>query len=119
MVNKRCLSVFGLVCALALVRVAAPIAAASDLRVADAAMHGDLAAVRALLAQGADVNGAEGDGMTALHWAAEQGDDKLAALLLEHRAQPAALTRIGQHTPLHVAAKGGHAGVVRALLDAK
>ena len=27
-----------------------------------------------LLQQGADVNGAQGDGMTALHWAAEHGD---------------------------------------------
>ena len=41
--------------------------------VADAAMKGDLAAVKALLKEGADVNAARGDGMSALHWAAERG----------------------------------------------
>ena len=38
--------------------------------VADAAMAKDAAAVRQLLKEGADVNAAQGDGMTALHWAA-------------------------------------------------
>ena len=47
-------------------------------RVADAAMQGDVAAVRASLQQGADVNAAQGDGMTALHWAAERGNGELA-----------------------------------------
>ena len=46
-------------------------------RVADAAMRGDVAAVATLLQQGADVNAAQGDGMTALHWAAERGDREL------------------------------------------
>src|SRR5262245_35321047 len=40
-----------------------------DTRVADAAMNGDLAGLRSLLKQGVDVNAAQGDGMTALHWA--------------------------------------------------
>ena len=39
-------------------------------------------AVRALLKQGVDVNAAQGDGMTALHWAARQGDVELAQMLL-------------------------------------
>ncbi len=38
--------------------------------VADAAMRGDANAVKSLLEQGADVNAPQGDGMTALHWAA-------------------------------------------------
>ena len=42
--------------------------------VADAAMRGDRAAVRTLLKQGADANAGRGDGMTALHFAAERGD---------------------------------------------
>jgi ankyrin repeat protein len=41
--------------------------------VADAASRGDKASVRALLAQHADVNAAEADGATALHWAAFRG----------------------------------------------
>ncbi|NIP80977.1 MAG: hypothetical protein GWM90_17875, partial [Gemmatimonadetes bacterium] len=55
---------------------------------ADAAMRGDVEAVRALLAEGADVNAAQGDGMTALHWAAERGDPDLAVLLIEASADP-------------------------------
>src|SRR5262245_6114335 len=43
------------------------LAAADDVRVANAAMKGDKEAVRALLKQAADVNAAQGDGMTALH----------------------------------------------------
>src|SRR5262245_46595914 len=37
-------------------------------KLADAVMKGDKAAVRALLAQKADVNAAQVDGATALHW---------------------------------------------------
>ena len=81
-------------------------------------MRGDGAAVRALLDKGADVNVAKGDGMTALHWAAERGDGDLTSLLLKSGANVSAATRIGRHTPLHVAAKGGFAPVVRALVAA-
>jgi ankyrin repeat protein len=72
-----------------------------------------------LLQQGADVNGAQGDGMTALHWAVEHGDQQLTRLLLEGGANPAAETRIGRHTPLHVAASGGYPIVVRMLVGAR
>jgi ankyrin repeat protein len=101
-----------------LISIAAPIARAGDSRVADATMRRDVAAVKALLGQGADVNGAQGDGMTALHWAADQGDEALTELLLASGATPAASTRIGRYVPLHLAAKGGYAGVVRRLLAA-
>jgi ankyrin repeat protein len=67
--------------------------------------------------QRADVNAAAGDGMTALHRAAESGDHELAASLLKAGASPVAKTRIGAHTPLHVAAKGGYPLVVRLLLE--
>ena len=39
--------------------------------VADAAENGDIALTKQLLKEGAEVNEAQGDGMTALHWAAE------------------------------------------------
>jgi ankyrin repeat protein len=94
-------------------------AAPTGSSVADAAMRGDVTAIRASLQQGADVNAAQGDGMTALHWAAELGNEELAQVLLESGANASAVTRIGRHTPLHVAAKGGHASVVRLLADAK
>ena len=81
----------------------ASVGAASNAPVADAAKRGDRDAVRALLKDGADVNAAHGDGMSALHWAAERGDAELASLLLYGGANVAAVTRIGQYTPLHVA----------------
>jgi ankyrin repeat protein len=93
-------------------------AAASDSPVADAAMRGDRDAVRALLKQGADVSAAQGDGMTALHWAAQRGDSELAAMLIYGGANAGAVTRIGQYTPLHLAAGAGNPGVVDALLKA-
>ncbi|MGE0863065.1 MAG: ankyrin repeat domain-containing protein [Vicinamibacterales bacterium] len=86
--------------------------------VADAAMRGDKAAVRDLLKQGADVNGAQGDGMSALHWAAERGDAELADMLIYAGANIAAVTRIGQYTPLHLAAKSGSAPLTQALIKA-
>lgn len=89
-----------------------------DSPVADAAMRGDVEAVRRLLRQGADVNAAQGDGMTALHWAAERGDAELAEMLVYAGANVEAGTRIGSYTPLHVAARGGSAVVVQGLLDA-
>ena len=87
--------------------------------VAEAAMRGDGATVRALVASGADVNVAQGDGMTALHWAANRGDSTMAVVLLRAKARLSATTRIGGYTPLHVASQSGAAGVVRALLAAK
>lgn len=99
-----------------LVLASAPMARARDARVADAAMQGDVAAVRTLLSQGADVNGALGDGMTALHWAADHDDVELTGLLLKAGADAKAGTRIGLHTPLHVAAAKGSSRVARALL---
>ena len=91
----------------------------ADTRVADASMRGDTAAVRTLLKEGAGVNAPGGDGMTALHWAAQHGDHALAALIVKAGGDVTAGTRIGRHTPLHVAAKGGHDRVVRLLIEAK
>ena len=45
-------------------------AATGDTRLSEAAMAGDKNTVRTLLQQKVDVNAAQGDGTTALHWAA-------------------------------------------------
>ena len=90
----------------------------SDAPVAAAAARGDLEAVRRLLREGADVNAPQGDGMTALHWAAEHGDAELADVLLYAGARVDAGTRIGHYTPLHLASRGARATVVEVLLDA-
>ena len=89
-----------------------------DSPVADAAMRGDAATVRQLLAEGADVNAAQNDGMTALHWASERGDEGIVNTLLYAGANTAAVTRLGDYTPLHLAARVGHASIVATLLDA-
>jgi uncharacterized protein len=86
--------------------------------VADAAERGDVAAVKKAIAGGADVNAAQGDGMTALHWAADRGDTALANALLHAHANLKAVTRIGGYTPLQVASKAGNGDVVVALVKA-
>ncbi|HUU34035.1 MAG TPA: ankyrin repeat domain-containing protein [Vicinamibacterales bacterium] len=84
--------------------------------VADAAMRRDVPAVRALVRAGADVNGAQGDGMTALHWAATHGDTDLTHVLLYAGANVKATSRLGRYTPLHLASESGFGPVVTALL---
>ncbi len=81
-------------------------------------MRGDRDLLRELLRLGADVNAAQGDGMTALHWAAERGDRDAAEMLLVAGANPEAVTRIGKYTPLHLASKSGSASIVARLIDA-
>ena len=90
----------------------------ADSPVADAAMNGDIEAVRALLKDGADVNAAQGDGMTALHWAAEAGDVEMVGILLYAGAHVRGVTRLGDYTPLHLASKAGTHQVVARLLEA-
>jgi ankyrin repeat protein len=81
-------------------------------------MKGDAATVRALLKQGSDVNAAQGDGMTALHWAAIKNDAALAQVLLYAGANVRATTRINGYTPLFLASQYGYAEVMATLLDA-
>jgi len=85
--------------------------------VADAAMRGDVEQVRSLLRTGEDVNAAQGDGMTALHWAANNGDAEMAEMLLYAGAHVGAVTRLGDYTPLHMASRGGRLDVARLLLE--
>jgi ankyrin repeat protein len=95
---------------------AAVINAQSSAQVAGAAQNDDREAVRALLKKGLDVNEAQGDGTTALHWAAMKGDAEMARMLIVAGANVRATTRLGSYTPLYLAAKGGYSDVVAALL---
>jgi uncharacterized protein len=87
-------------------------------KVADAAQRGDRDAVKALLKDAADVNGAQGDGMTALHWSALNGDAELAQMLVYAGANVKAVTRLGNYTPLFLAAREGKAGAIPVLVKA-
>jgi uncharacterized protein len=102
--------------ALCLVGVMA--AAQSDTRVPEAAMKGDRDAVRQLLKSGADVNASQGDGMTALHWAAYKDDVEMAETLLYAGAKAAATLRINGMTPLFFASQNGNAKMTELLLKA-
>ncbi len=108
-----------LIFALAFALAAIPrLAAAGDSMLADTAMEGNRAAVRALLARHADVNAPQGDGMTALHWAAFHDDVEMMKMLLAAGANPKAATREGAITPLFMACTNGSAPAIEALLAA-
>ncbi len=73
--------------------------------------------VRALIAEGADVNDAQVDGMTGLHWAAYHDDTATARLLIDAGADVDATNRYGV-PPLSLAATNANGALVSALLDA-
>jgi ankyrin repeat protein len=92
--------------------------APADARLSLAAMEGDIETVRALIDQGADVNAPQGDGTSALHWAASRNDLAMTELLLEAGADVSARTRLGEMTPLFMAARSGNASIIEALAEA-
>jgi len=83
----------------------------------DAVRDGDRARALALLKQHADVNAAEPDGTTALHWAARQDDPDLVDRLIKAGANVKAANRYGV-TPLYLACVNGSAPLIAKLLDA-
>ena len=89
-----------------------------DQALLDATKRGDVTAVKAALRGGSDPNAAQGDGLTALHLAAQEGNLEIVKVLLVAKANVEAKSRIGGYTPLHLAAGAGRTEVVRALLDA-
>jgi uncharacterized protein len=103
--------------ALVMVALAGTAPAAERATLADAAERRDRAAVRAELTRGVDVNSAQVDGTTALHWAAYYDDAETAAMLVKAGANVNAVNRYGV-PPLSLASTNGNAAIVRLLLEA-
>lgn len=100
----------------AMLMAQAPGTPVAESPVADAAQRGDADAVRMLLRDGADVNAAQSDGTSALHWAAVRAEVPIIEVLLYAGANTEATTRLGGYTPLHLAAREGHARALAALI---
>src|SRR6202171_2210366 len=80
------------------------LAAAGTGGAADASLAGQIQAghrdaALKMIAAGADVNAAQGDGTTPLHWAVYKIDAELARALLERGAKPDVINSYGS-TPL-------------------
>jgi ankyrin repeat protein len=113
-------SVLCLVTLVSSVSVAAAPARRVDPRLIQAVKSRDVEAVRALLKQGSkqiDVNATEGDGATALHWAADRDDLPIADLLIRAGAHADVADDLGT-TPLHLACTNRSGVMVERLLDA-
>src|SRR5262245_6693186 len=88
-----------------------------DTLAANAAQKRDMTTLRALVQQHTDVNAAQPDGTTALHWAAHWNDLEAVNLLLRAGANSKATNRYGS-TPISEAVATGNAATVQALLNA-
>jgi len=94
---------------------AASYAASAD--VAEAAQNRDRDTLQSLVKQRANLNAAQADGTTALHWAAHWNDLDAVNLLLRAGANAKTANRYGA-TPLSEAAAVGNAAMIEALLKA-
>ena len=84
---------------------------------ADTCERQDWAAAEALLASHTDVNAAQPDGMTALHWAVYHDHAPIVARLLAAGAEVRCTNRYGV-APLSLACVNGNEKIVKMLLDA-
>jgi ankyrin repeat protein len=103
--------------ALLLLLLTAPHAVFADARLIDAVKAADKAAVRSILAGRVDVNAAEADGTTALHWAADGDNSEIVELLIRAGANVNATNRYGVK-PLWLACTNGNAATVLLLVKA-
>jgi ankyrin repeat protein len=95
----------------------APQVRASEGGLIEAVRSKDVQSVRALLKGRADVNAPQGDGTTALHWAAHGDDLAIADVLIRAGARPGVANDVGA-TPLHLACTNRSAPMVERLLGA-
>ena len=113
-------SATGRLCLLCLVGLLTPgvvPAAGRTSPLADAVQARDAEAFARLLGQGVDVNGRQGDGATALSWAAHWDDHDVAERLIRAGADANAANDLGV-TPLALACTNGSARMADRLLKA-
>ncbi len=91
--------------------------ALADSRLADLIESGRVAAAIELIDAGADVNAAQRDGTTPLHWAAYRVQTELVRRLLAQGAQADVMNRFGA-SPLGEAVKAANPEIVQLLLEA-
>src|ERR1700744_3518263 len=91
--------------------------AAADPTLADVIHDGDRATALKMLQAGADVNVAQADGTTALHWATYRDDPELVKALLARGARTKVTNSFGA-TPLSEAVKVANLDLVTQLLKA-
>ncbi len=103
--------------AAALLALGSVVLFAAQRKIVDAAKDQDAAAVRVLLKQHADVNERQGDGATALHWAAHWNDLETAGLFIQAGAKVNAADDSGA-TPLALACANGSVAMAELLLKA-
>ena len=89
----------------------------ADAPLADAIKNKNFQAAKALLGQGLDVNAAQVDGMTALHWAVYHDNFEIVQSLIDRGAAASAANRYGVR-PLSIACQNGNSAVVNLLLKA-
>ena len=90
-------------------------AAGPQPEIVSAVKAGSTARVQALIEHKADVNAAEADGTSALHWAVRAGDVSTTGLLIRAGARVNAANRYGV-TPLSLAARNGRGDLIDLLL---
>ncbi len=101
---------------LALLSVSSLVAQDRDLRLVDAVKEGQQETLRLLLKEGVDVNIAQVDGTTALHWAAHRDDLASTQLLIGEGAKVNAANEYGV-TALSLACANANAAIVETLLQ--
>ena len=100
-----------------LVVITITLGAPPDPRLIEAVKKSDAKAVRSLIAARVDINAAELDGSTALHWAAQRDSPEIVGLLLAAGANARIATRYNIR-PLYFAATNGNAEIMERLLKA-
>ncbi len=92
-------------------------AAASGADLHAAARNGDVAGIKQIIADGADLTATDGNGYTALHLAGHNGHLVAVQVLLEYGAAVDARGKLGV-TPLHLSALSGQPSIISVLVKA-